>query len=75
MSYFDVRAAIIGGDGRARPFLTLDIIRDQIPAHAGLQDPIDHVWLGLVKVDERSVENLQHWSHLASPLYGRLKAL
>ena len=42
----DVRAAVIGGQGRARPFLILDVVRDKSPANILRKDGdvIDDVW-------------------------------
>ena len=59
-SHPDVGAAIIGGNGRARPFLILDILRDQIPAHVGQQDKslIEHVWPVFNEANQVCVETV-----------------
>ena len=57
-SHPDIRAAIIGGNGRARPFLILDVLRDQIPANIGRQDAdaIEHIWPVLEKANLSCIE-------------------
>ena len=57
-SHPDVRAAIVGGNGRARPFVILDILRDRIPAGVGRQDKdlIDHVWPAVNKANQGCIE-------------------
>ena len=54
----DVRAAIIGGYGRARPFLILDLLTDNIPPAISRQDEnlIDHVWPAVNKANEGCID-------------------
>ena len=57
-SHPDVRAAIIGGNGQARPFLILDVLRDQLPANIGKQDrdAIENVWPIVEKANESCID-------------------
>ena len=57
-SHPDIRLAIVGGNGRARPFLILDVLRDQIPADVGKQDTdvIEHVWPALENANRFCIE-------------------
>ena len=58
MSHPDVQAAVVGGDGRARPFLILDVRRDRIPAGVGQHDIdlIEHVWPVVNEANEKCKE-------------------
>ncbi|KAK3172368.1 hypothetical protein OEA41_005689 [Lepraria neglecta] len=57
-NHSDVRAAIIGGHGRERPFLILDLVRDRLPANIPQQDKdvIDEVWPVVNKANEGCID-------------------
>ena len=57
-NHSDVRAAIIGGDGRARPFLILDLWPDKLPSFTAQQekDLLDAVWPVVNEANKRCID-------------------
>ena len=61
INHSDIRAAVVGGDRRARPFLILDIRKDLIPTGAEKQDKdfIEHIWPVVNEANEKCVETVR----------------
>ncbi len=58
-NHSNVRAAIIGGDGRARPFLILDLLRDRLSPKLVSQrdeDLIDHIWPAVNEANDGCID-------------------